>query len=65
MKTQRMSLAGIKNVLSRAEMRKIMAGSGGSCYGQACGWIGGVYVSCCGSEPMCYHDLRDDSYKCM
>jgi hypothetical protein len=29
MKTEKLSLKGIKNVLSRAELKKIMAGSGG------------------------------------
>jgi hypothetical protein len=31
MKTEKLSLKSIKNVLSRAEMKKIMAGSGGFC----------------------------------
>lgn len=31
MKTEKLNLKSIKNVLSRAEMKKIMAGSGGSC----------------------------------
>ena len=30
MKKEKLSLKGIKNVLSRGEMRKIMAGSGGT-----------------------------------
>jgi hypothetical protein len=30
MKSEKLSLKGISNVLSRAEMKKIMAGSGGS-----------------------------------
>ncbi|MFI5139574.1 MAG: hypothetical protein ACHQIM_17270 [Sphingobacteriales bacterium] len=33
MKTEKMSLKSIKNVLSRAEMKKIMAGSGGDTCG--------------------------------
>jgi len=45
MKNQRMSLASIKNVLSRAEMRKIMAGSGSGCYGITCS---------CADDPCCY-----------
>ena len=32
MKTQKMSLANIKEKLSRAEMKKIMAGSGSGAY---------------------------------
>jgi hypothetical protein len=38
MQTQKLSLGSIKNVLSRAEMKKIMAGSdgGGGCSGDAC-----------------------------
>jgi hypothetical protein len=31
MKTEKLSLKSIKNVLSRAELKKIMAGSGGGC----------------------------------
>lgn len=30
MKTEKLNLKSIKNVLSRAEMKKVMAGSGGS-----------------------------------
>jgi len=45
MQTQRMSLASIKNVLSRAEMRKIMAGSGPSC---------GLPACICVDDPCCY-----------
>ena len=38
MKKEKLSLKSIKNVLSRGEMKKIMAGSGGQCIpgGQAC-----------------------------
>ncbi|MDB4903000.1 MAG: hypothetical protein JWQ63_2281 [Mucilaginibacter sp.] len=43
MKTEKMSLKGIKNVLSRAEMKKIMAGSGG------CGTNGNVCCQCTGN----------------
>jgi hypothetical protein len=35
MKIEKMSFEGIKNVLSRAEMKKIMAGSGGCNSGYA------------------------------
>jgi len=35
MQTQKMSLANIQGKLSRAEMKKIMAGSGGQC-GSGC-----------------------------
>ena len=35
MKTEKLNLKGIKNVLSRAEMKKIMAGSGS---GPNCCW---------------------------
>ena len=31
MKTEKLDLKSIKNVLSRTEMKKIMAGSGGTC----------------------------------
>jgi len=37
MNTQKLSLSSIKNVLSRAEMKQIMAGSGGCCAHKA-GW---------------------------
>lgn len=41
MKTEKMSLNNVKNVLSRAEMKTIMAGShGGACYGTAGLWYG-------------------------
>ena len=38
MKTTKMSLANIQGKLSRAEMKNIMAGSGGDCqtHGQSC-----------------------------
>ena len=38
MKIKKLSLDSVKNVLSRAELKKIMAGSGGGCgaLGQAC-----------------------------
>ena len=58
MKREKLSLSGIKNALSRAELKNIMAGSGpggggggGSCAGpgQSCGFIMGVpgNPSCC------------------
>ena len=46
MKTEKLSLKGIKNVLNRAELKKIMAGSGGPC--NTCGPGG---YNCCG----CYN----------
>lgn len=50
MKTEKLNLGSIKNVLSRAEMKKIMAGSGsgpGGCSlaGQTCDVKNGGY--CC------------------
>jgi hypothetical protein len=42
METERLSLKSIKNVLSRAEMKKIMAGSGGGC-----GTCNDISVVCC------------------
>jgi hypothetical protein len=36
MKTEKLSLSNIKNKLSRAEMKKIMAGSGGGGGGGGC-----------------------------
>jgi hypothetical protein len=51
MKKEKLSLKGIKNVLSRIEMKRIMAGSGGTCatYGQQCGSNipGASYPPCC------------------
>ena len=46
---EKLSLKSIKNVLSRAEMKKIMAGSGGGCFNQICGRddISGQYIPCC------------------
>jgi len=40
MKTEKLSLSGIKNVLSRAELKKIMAGSGGLSCGSTCDDLG-------------------------
>ncbi|MFC0513595.1 hypothetical protein ACFFGT_05260 [Mucilaginibacter angelicae] len=42
MKKEKLSLSGIKNVLSRAELKKIMAGSSNRC--DYCG--AGGYVCC-------------------
>jgi hypothetical protein len=39
MKKEKLNLGSIKNVLSRAELKKIMAGSGGQCYLCEC-WTG-------------------------
>jgi hypothetical protein len=48
MKIEKMSLSNIKNMLSRAEMKKIMAGSSGACAGTAtCGdgtIMSGIFV---------------------
>ncbi|MDB4903002.1 MAG: hypothetical protein JWQ63_2283 [Mucilaginibacter sp.] len=48
MKTEKLSLKGIKNVLSRGELKRIMAGSG-NCSGLngACG-VGTQAVCCSG-----------------
>lgn len=62
MKKEKLSLNGVKSALSRAEMKKIMAGSGGTCagYEQTCGapgQPGGNFPPCCpgftcvGEEP--------------
>jgi len=42
MKKQKLSLNGIKNVLSRTEMKQIMAGSG-IYYCCLCSWDGGIF----------------------
>jgi len=46
MKTEKLSLKGIKNVLSRAEMKKIMAGSGSDGCGNGC--YSDAYCPFCG-----------------
>jgi len=45
MKIEKLSLNGIKNMLSRTELKKIMAGSGGGCVG-GCGGNN----TCCACE---------------
>ncbi len=47
MKTKKLSLANIEGKLSRAEMKNIMAGSGGDCQGfdQQCSTIN--HLNCC------------------
>jgi len=54
-----MSLANIKGALSRAEMKKIMAGSGAGCGDDQdyCGTSGGVAYKCC-STFKCKSDNR-------
>jgi len=57
MKTQKMSLANIQGKLSRAEMKNIMAGSGGgSCGGGTCSVYdsnsGITYSGTCGYSDM-------------
>jgi hypothetical protein len=51
METKKLSLSGIKNVLSRAELKKIMAGSGG---------VGSAY--CIGSTGSWYYPSGPVSY---
>jgi len=54
MKTQKLSLKGIKNVLGRSEMKKIMAGSGGcSSYNNPCNVTG---MNLCCSGAVCLPD---------
>jgi len=45
MKNERMTLQNLKTMLSRAEMKKIVAGSASDpgCYGQNCN----IYINCC------------------
>ena len=59
MQTKKMSLANIKGALSRAEMKKIMAGSGAGCGDDQdyCGTSGGVAYKCC-STFKCKSDNR-------
>jgi len=62
-----MSLANIQGKLSRAEMKKIMAGSGGGfgCSQELdfCGWNQGVEYKCCTGAPQltCVNNLSKTS----
>lgn len=48
MKTEKLNLKSINNVLSRSEMKKIMAGSGNCVYGsENCVYIYGGTLPCC------------------
>ena len=71
METQKMSLANIQGKLSRTEMKKIMAGSGGSVNCASAGFPCGPYGATCldpatdwngtgGSEQDCC--CSDDNY---
>ena len=56
MQTQKMSLANIKGKLSRAEMKNIMAGSGGNCdhYHYQCNdGLKGCTNSCYNAPTLC------------
>ena len=57
MKTKKMRLAKIQGKLSRAEMKNIMAGSGGS--GTICNCNSND--NCSGTKPTCYNGI---AYKC-
>jgi hypothetical protein len=46
MKKEKLSQKSIKNVLSRAELKKIMAGSGGGCTENAYCGAGHAFVCC-------------------
>jgi hypothetical protein len=50
MKTEKLSLKSIKNVLSRAEMKKIMAGSSGDCQLGLCNDDGSSYSCAAGCQ---------------
>lgn len=56
MKTQKMNFKNIKNVLSRSEMKKIMAGSSGGSGGT--GGSGGAGGGCVDSGQVCDIDLE-------
>jgi hypothetical protein len=56
MKTQKMSLTNIQKKLSRAEMKNIMAGSGGGGYSGPCG------PSCSAQGPTCQCYSNDSGY---
>lgn len=56
MKTEKMSFKNIKDVLSRDEMKGIMAGSGG-CYNGGCwqadvAWLNGCFSQCYSSSGL-------------
>ena len=59
MKTQKMSLANIKGKLSRAEMKNIMAGSGG---GSGCSGSNCSYGSCTIDSGACKGATGQCSY---
>ncbi len=49
MKTKKLNLKNIQTVLSRSEMKKVMAGSSGDCgnLGDQCNNIFGKFTFCC------------------
>jgi len=50
MKIEKLSLSGIKNTLSRTELKTIMAGSGGGGHCGPCGGTSGM--QCCACPPV-------------
>jgi hypothetical protein len=66
MKTQKMSLANIQGKMSRAEMKNIMAGSGGACmteYEYECGIVRTPYPCCEGL--VCVKNATNTGTLCM
>ena len=64
MKIQKLSFGGIKNVLSRDELKKIMAGSG-SCSPSSC-TNDGLAIPCCQCYPTktdCFQNVGYDYLK--
>ena len=49
MKPRKMSLTSIQGMLSRAEMKNTMAGSGTMCFARICQ----VNADCCTDHPVC------------
>ncbi|MDB5016531.1 MAG: hypothetical protein JWQ84_1363 [Mucilaginibacter sp.] len=61
MKTEKLNLAGIKNVLSRSELRNIMAGSNSGQCTQGCGSYATTQCGNYGVQgQFCYYQFYED-----
>jgi len=56
MKKVKLSLENIQGKLSRSEMKKMMAGSGGG--GNKCTVCAGYMAACCYANPDCCYDTE-------
>ena len=66
MKTTKMSLANIQGKMSRAEMKKIMAGSESSCAATACAGHGSgtCHTAVRNNTPGCYCTVAEGDNDC-